>query len=122
MEDEDDGEVIYINMYDTEKVDKNSIVATEDDSKDPKFTDFDINAVRLLDYQLFNNDGTQKYDFHVQAGSPVLMVLTMGNDATMQPYFASRSGSKWSDLYLSESGSSLRSIRYKIITSFSRFC
>ena len=87
LEDEDDGEVIYINMYDTEKVDKNSIVATEDDSKDPKFTYFDINAVRLLDYQLFNNDGTQKYDFHVQAGSPVLTRAYDGSDATMQPYF-----------------------------------
>lgn len=87
LEDEDDGEVIYINMYDTEEVDKNSIVATEDDSKDPKFTDFDINAVRLLDYQLFNNDGTQKYDFHVQAGSPVLTHAYNGSDATMQPYF-----------------------------------
>ena len=87
LEDEDDGEVIYINMYDTEKVDKNSIVATEDDSKDPKFTYFDINAVRLLDYQLFNNERTQKYDFHLQAGSPVLTGAYDGSDATMQPYF-----------------------------------
>ena len=87
MEDEDDGEVIYINMYDTEKVDKNSIVATEDDSKDPKFTAFDINAVRLLDYQLFNNDGTQKYDFHLQAGSPALSGAYSGTD--MQPAFVS---------------------------------
>ena len=87
LEDEDDGEVIYINMYDTEKVDKNSIVATEDDSKDPKFTAFDINAVRLLDYQLFNNDGTQKYDFHLQAGSPALNGAYSGTD--MQPAFVS---------------------------------
>ena len=71
LEDEDDGEVIYISMYDTE-VDVHSVVASKSDSKDPKFASFDINSVRLLDYQLFDTDGTQKYDFHLQAGSPAL--------------------------------------------------
>lgn len=86
LEDEDDGEVIYINMYDPE-VDANSIVATEDNSQDPRFTGFDINAVRLLDYQLFDNDGTQKYDFHLQAGSPALDGAYSGTE--MQPAFLS---------------------------------
>lgn len=86
LEDEDDGEVIYISMYDTE-VDVHSVVASESDSKDPKFASFDINSVRLLDYQLFDTDGTQKYDFHLQAGSPALSGAYNGTE--MQPAFLS---------------------------------
>lgn len=85
LEDEDDGEVI--SMYDTERVDVHSVVASESDSKDPKFASFDINSVRLLDYQLFDTDGTQKYDFHLQAGSPALSGAYSGTD--MQPAFVS---------------------------------
>ena len=84
--DEDDGEVINISMYDTE-VDVHSVVASESDSKDPKFASFDINSVRLLDYQLFDTDGTQKYDFHLQAGSPALSGAYDGTE--MQPAFLS---------------------------------
>lgn len=87
LEDEDDGEVIYINMYDTE-VDKNSVVAKEGDKKDPHFTGFDIDGVRLLDYQLFNADGSQKYDFSLNSDSPALKGAYNGNDAAMQPLFA----------------------------------
>ena len=86
LEDEDDGEVIYISMYDTE-VDVHSVVASKSDSKDPKFASFDINSVRLLDYQLFDTDGTQKYDFHLQAGSPALSGAY--NRTEMQPAFLS---------------------------------
>ena len=86
LKDEDDGEVIYISMYDTE-VDVHSVVASESDSKDPKFASFDINSVRLLDYQLFDTDGTQKYDFHLQAGSPALSGAYDGTE--MQPAFLS---------------------------------
>ena len=86
LQDEDDGEVISISMYDTE-VDVHSVVASESDSKDPKFASFDINSVRLLDYQLFDTDGTQKYDFHLQAGSPALSGAYSGTD--MQPAFVS---------------------------------
>lgn len=90
LSDEDDNDQpIQVGMYDTEKVDINSIVATQNDSKDPNFTGFDINAVRLLDYQLFENDGTQKYDFHLQATSPALNGAYSGTDAAMQPAFLS---------------------------------
>lgn len=88
----EDGAEVETSWYDKDKVDVNSIVATQNDSKDPEFVGFDINAVSLTDYQLFNADGTQKYDFHLQAGSPALTGTDgkapySGTDANMQPAF-----------------------------------
>ena len=67
--------------YDT-KVDVNSIVAKENDSKDPKFVNYPINEIALTEYVY-----QDAWDFHVQAGSPVLTNAYNGSDATMQPYF-----------------------------------
>ena len=69
--------------YDTKKVDVHSIVAKENDSKDPKFVNYPINEIALTEYVY-----QDAWDFHVQAGSPVLTGAYNGNDATMQPYFA----------------------------------
>ena len=71
--------------YNEGVVDLNSIItkAAEDCAKnDPKFVNFDINAVALTEYVY--NEG---WDFHVQAGSPVLSGAYNGTDANMQPYF-----------------------------------
>ena len=68
------------------------IVAKENDLKDPDFVNFAISSVSLTDYQLFNTDGTLKYDFHLQAGSKALvgegnLKPYSGTDAAMQPLF-----------------------------------
>ena len=71
--------------YNEGVVDLNSIItkAAEDCAKnDPKFVNFDINAVALTEYVY--NEG---WDFHVQARSPVLSGAYNGTDANMQPYF-----------------------------------
>ena len=52
-------------------------------TNDPKFVNYPINEVGLTDYVY-----QDAWDFHVQAGSPVLTGAYNGNDATMQPYFA----------------------------------
>ena len=91
---------VTTSWYNSSKVDVNSIVASmnEDktllDGKNPDFVDFDINNVPLNDYKLFNADGTQKYDFHLQAGSKALageseLKPYSGTDAAMQPAFLS---------------------------------
>lgn len=49
---------------------------------DPKFVNFPINDVALTDY-LYQD----AWDFHVQAGSPVLTGAYSGNDEAMAPYF-----------------------------------
>lgn len=49
---------------------------------DPKFVNFPINDVALTDY-IYQD----AWDFHVQAGSPVLTGAYSGNDEAMAPYF-----------------------------------
>ena len=77
-----DGEVTT-SWYDTGKVDKNSIIATEQDSKDPQFVNFPINDVSLTEYVL-----DEAWDFHLKSGSPALSGAYSANDADMQPLFA----------------------------------
>lgn len=73
---------VETSWYDTKKVDVHSIVAKENDSKDPKFVNYPINEIALTEYVY-----QDAWDFHVQAGSPVLTGANDGSDATMQPYF-----------------------------------
>ena len=77
-----DGEVTT-SWYDTGKVDKNSIIATEQDSKDPQFVNFPINDVSLTEYVL-----DEAWDFHLKSDSPALSGAYSANDADMQPLFA----------------------------------
>ena len=69
--------------YNTGVVDAHSVIATEDDGKDPLFVNFDINAVDLTGYEY-----DESWDFHLSADSPALEGAYSGNDAAMQPYFA----------------------------------
>lgn len=62
-------------------VDVHSVIATENDSKDPLFVNFDLNGVGLTDY-IYD----EAWDFHVKAGSPVLSGAYSGSDIV--PYFA----------------------------------
>lgn len=66
--------------YYTGVVDANSVIATENNLEDPMFVNFDVNGVGLTDYA-YNDE----WDFHVQAGSPVLNGAYTGSDIT--PYF-----------------------------------
>ena len=63
-------------------VDVNSVIATEDDLKDPQFVNFDINQVALTSYSY-----DSAWDFHVNAGSPVLSGAYAGSDAFATPLF-----------------------------------
>lgn len=67
--------------YNAGVVDANSVIATEDNLQDPMFVNFDVNGVGLTDYVY--DDG---WDFHVNAGSPVLGGAYTGSDVV--PYFA----------------------------------
>lgn len=69
--------------YNQGVVDAHSIIATENDSKDPLFVNYDINGVSLTNY-IYND----AWDFHVQANSPVLSGAYSGGDANMAPYFS----------------------------------
>lgn len=69
--------------YNVGVVDKNSIIATKDDLKDPLFVNFNVNGVALTEY-VYN----EEWDFHVKAGSPVLTGAYNGTDANMAPYFS----------------------------------
>lgn len=62
-------------------VDANSAVATENDLKDPMFVNFDVNGVALTEYVYDDS-----WDFHVNAGSPILSGAHSGFGIT--PYFA----------------------------------
>ena len=68
--------------YNQGVVDAHSLIATQEDGKDPMFVNFDINGVSLTSYTY--NDS---WDFHVQSGSPVLTGAYDGTDATMAPFF-----------------------------------
>lgn len=66
-------------------VDANSIItktASDCAANDPKFVNFPINDVALTDY-IYQD----AWDFHVQAGSPVLAGAYDGTDTKMAPYF-----------------------------------
>lgn len=67
--------------YNTGVVDAHSLIATQSDSKDPMFVNFNINGVGLTDYVY--NEG---WDFHVKPGSPVLSGAYQGT--AIAPYFA----------------------------------
>lgn len=62
-------------------VDAHSVIATRDDSKDPMFVGFDIDAVGLTDCMY-----DEAWDFHVAPDSPVLNGAYAGLD--IEPYFA----------------------------------
>ena len=71
--------------YDTEKVDVNSIKAvdaTSAEELDPDFVNYDINA----DPSLYGWDDA--WDFHVNAGSPVLSGAYTPSDDSRRPFFA----------------------------------
>ncbi|WP_251968522.1 hypothetical protein NEE14_004255 [Parabacteroides sp. AD58] len=68
--------------YNQGVVDANSVIATETDSKDPQFVNFDINEVALTSYTY-----DSAWDFHVNAGSPVLTGAYSGSDAFATPLF-----------------------------------
>ena len=70
--------------YNQGVVDANSVIATEDDLKDPQFVNFDINQVALTSYSY-----DSAWDFHVNAGSPVLSGAYAGSDAFATPLFGS---------------------------------
>ena len=63
-------------------VDVNSVIATEEDSKDPMFANYDINATSLTNY-VYND----AWDFHLTAGSPALTGAYDANGSTMAPLF-----------------------------------
>lgn len=71
--------------YNEGVVDVHSVItktAEECAANDPKFVNFPINDVALTDYVY-----DEAWDFHVQAGSPVLSGAYDGNDAALAPYF-----------------------------------
>lgn len=71
--------------YNEGVVDAHSVITKTQEAcatNDPKFVNYPINEVGLTDYVY-----QDAWDFHVQAGSPVLTGAYNGNDATMQPYF-----------------------------------
>ncbi len=63
-------------------VDAHSVIATEEDSKDPLFVNFDINAVSLTGYVY-----DDAWDFHLTASSPALSGAYAGGDADATPSF-----------------------------------
>ena len=96
---EDDGETLYYSgvkfpyqgyaldhaEYDNEKADVHSVIARDAkdaEATDPDFVNYDINSDPAL-YQW--NDS---WDFHVQAGSPVLEGAYAPNDDARKPFYA----------------------------------
>ncbi len=69
--------------YNVGVVDVHSVIATENDLKDPQFVGFDINGVGLTDY-VYND----AWDFHLQTGSPALTGACDGTEAFAAPYFS----------------------------------
>ena len=76
------GPVITTN-YNSGVVDVHSIIATENDLKDPLFENFAVNEVALTEYVY-----DEGWDFHVKSGSPVLAGANSGTDANLVPYFS----------------------------------
>ena len=64
-------------------VDAHSIIATEENGQNPQFVNFDINAVPLTQYTY-----DEAWDFHVNAGSPVLTGACTGSEEFAAPYFS----------------------------------
>ena len=69
--------------YNSGVVDVHSIIATENDLKDPLFENFAVNEVALTEYVY-----DEGWDFHVKSGSPVLVGANSGTDANLVPYFS----------------------------------
>lgn len=69
--------------YNSGVVDVHSIIATENDLKDPLFENFAVNEVALTEYVY-----DEGWDFHVKSGSPVLAGANSGTDANLVPYFS----------------------------------
>lgn len=66
-------------------VDAHSVITKTQEAcatNDPKFVNYRINEIALTEYVY-----QDAWDFHVQAGSPVLTGAYDGSDTTMQPYF-----------------------------------
>lgn len=59
-----------------------SIIATENDLKDPLFENFAVNEVALTEYVY-----DEGWGFHVKSGSPVLAAANSGTDANLVPTF-----------------------------------
>jgi hypothetical protein len=89
----------------TPKVDFNSIVSTSagDIAKDPKFLNFGFNSVALDNYTYDNS-----WNFHVQAGSPVLTGAYTSFTGAYAPYW-------------STSGITVNGIEYKTPSPAARF-
>ena len=71
--------------YDTEKVDANSTIAksaSDTESLDPDFVNYDIN----VDPALY--EWNDSWNFHVNAGSPVLTGAYTPADAARQPFYS----------------------------------
>lgn len=68
--------------YYTGVVDVNSIIATEEDGKDPMFVNFDLDGTSLTGY-VYNTD----WDFHLQSGSPALEGAYDAGASDMAPLF-----------------------------------
>lgn len=69
--------------YNEGVVDAHSVIATEEDGKDPMFVNYDINGVSLTDY-VYND----AWDFHLSAGSPALTGACTGTESFAAPYFS----------------------------------
>ena len=79
------GYVFKHDEYDTEKVDVNSVMAKDAEtavSLDPKFVNYNIN----VDPALYKWDDS--WNFHVQAGSPVLDAAKTYTAGEKKPYFS----------------------------------
>lgn len=96
---EDDGEILHYSgaeypyqgyaydheEYDNEKVDENSKIAKNSEdaaAMDPDFVNYDINADPAL------YEWNDSWDFHVNAGSPVLEGAYVPADAARKPFYS----------------------------------
>lgn len=70
--------------YNTGVVDAHSVIATENNGKDPLFVNFPINDVALTSY-LYD----AAWNFHLQENSPALTGAYSGSEAFAVPFFSS---------------------------------
>ena len=71
--------------YNTGVVDAHSVIATENDLRDPLFVNFPINDVPLMSYTY-----DASWNFRLQASSPALSGAATGSEAFAVPYFAAQ--------------------------------
>lgn len=64
-------------------VDAHSVIATEQDGKNPLFENFSIHAVPLTSYSY-----DEAWDFHLKTNSPALTGANSGSAASLKPCFA----------------------------------